>query len=169
MLSHAFSESALREQEPLVTRYFDLLVEKLQHQARQPAFCTVNIDQWYTFTTFDILGDLCFDEPFGALAKGQDHPWVANIGQSIKIFNMFRLFVAYPIVGNAIFALIKLFPQATRAQAEHRALTAQKLDQRLKRQTDRRDFMRFVYRFEGINTLITTFLVISCGIMTRKV
>ena len=61
---------------------------------------------------------------------------------------MFRVFRAYPIVGNVIFALFRLFPQTTRARAEHRALTAQKTDQRMKTQTDRRDFMRFVYDFE---------------------
>lgn len=148
MLSHAFSESALREQEPLITRYFDLLTEKLLDQVRHLEHCTVNVVQWYNFTTFDILGDLCFDEPFGALATGQYHPWVAIIFQRFKVVSTFRIFRAYPIVGNVvIFALSRLFPQAMRAQAEHQALTAEKTDRRFKRQTDRRDFMRFVYGF----------------------
>lgn len=168
LLSHAFSESALREQEPLVTRYFDLLVKKLHDQARHPEHCTVNIVKWYNFTTFDVLGDLCFDEPFGALAKGQYHSWIANLFQGIKVRNMFGVLRAYPIVGNVIFALFRLFPQATRAVAEHKALTAHKTDQRLERQTDRRDFMRFVYRLKGEHALITTFLVIFCAITTRK-
>lgn len=150
LLNHAFSESALREQEPLVTRYFDLLIERLHDQTRHLEHCTVNVVQWYNFTTFDILGDLCFDEPFGALAKGQYHSWIANISQSVKLLNVIRVSRAYPIVSNAIFALFRLFPQAMRARAEHRALTADKTDRRFKRQTDRKDFMRSVYDFKGV-------------------
>lgn len=146
LLSHAFSESALREQEPLITRYLDLLIGKLYDQARYPEHCTVDLVSWYNFTTFDILGDLCFDESFGALAKGQYHSWVANIFRSLKYARMFRVFRAYPIVGNVVFALFRLFPQATRAGAEHRALTAQKAEQRFERKTDRRDFMSYILR-----------------------
>lgn len=123
-------------------------MEKLHDQARHPEHCTVNVVQWYNFTTFDILGDLCFDESFGALAEGQYHSWIANIFQGVKVLSMFEVLRAYPIVGNVIFALFKLFPQATRARAEHRALTAQKADRRFRRETDRRDFMRYVYEFK---------------------
>lgn len=50
------------------------------------------------------------------------------------------------MVGNVIFCLLRLLPQVTRAKAEHQALTAEKTDRRSKRQTDRKDFMRFVCR-----------------------
>ena len=143
LLSHAFSDSALREQEPLITKYLDLLIEKVYQQIQGPAQGKVNLVQWYNFTTFDILGDLCFDEPFGALNKGQYHSWVANIFKSLKIARMFRVFRAYPIVGSVVFGLLKLFPQATAAGAEHRELTAHKAERRLDRKTDRKDFMRF--------------------------
>ena len=124
-------------------------MEKLHNQARHPEHCTVNIVKWYNFTTFDILGDLCFDEPFGALAKGQYHSWVTVVYQAFKVSNLIRVLRAYPMVGNVIFALSRLFPQAMRARAEHRALTSQKTDRRLKARTDRRDFMRFVSGFKA--------------------
>ena len=79
LLSHAFSDAALREQEQLITHYLDLLIEKLHQQIVSTAQGKVNFVQWYNFTTFDILGDLCFDESFGALENGQYHSWVANI------------------------------------------------------------------------------------------
>ena len=36
LLSHAFSEAALREQEPLLNSYFDLLVNKLYSRSQEP-------------------------------------------------------------------------------------------------------------------------------------
>lgn len=142
LVSHAFSEQALREQEHLITPYFDLLIEKLKQQAVSSEKEGIDLVRWYNFTTFDILGDLCFDESFGALARGAYHAWVANIFQSLKFARMFRVFRAYPIIGKVVFSLLKLIPQATRAGQEHRKFTAQKTERRLHRQTDRKDIMR---------------------------
>ena len=76
LLSHAFSEAALQEQEPLITSYFDLLIHKLHEQIAGPADGVVDIVRWYNFTTFDLIGDLCFGESFHALENGEYHYWV---------------------------------------------------------------------------------------------
>ncbi|KAI9700902.1 MAG: hypothetical protein M1820_006663 [Bogoriella megaspora] len=81
LLSHAFSESALRRQEPLINKYLDLLIHKLQDRA--PA--TINIVRWYNFTTFDIIGDLTFAEHFGALRDEEYHVWIANIFKGLNM------------------------------------------------------------------------------------
>ena len=67
LLNHAFSETALREQEPLMNSYFDLLVQKLSEKVDGPAHGKVNMVRWFNFTTFDLVGDLCFGEDFDAL------------------------------------------------------------------------------------------------------
>lgn len=36
------------------------------------------------FTTFDIIGDMAFGEPFGCLRDGVFHSWVSLITQTIK-------------------------------------------------------------------------------------
>lgn len=36
------------------------------------------------FTTFDIIGDMAFGEPFGCLKDGVFHSWVSLITQTIK-------------------------------------------------------------------------------------
>ncbi len=110
LLSHAFSDSTLREQEQLITYYLDLLVEKLHEQSQRSEYGQVNLVHWYNFTTFDILGDLCFGELFRALDNGQYHSWVANIFRSMKFARMFRVFRAYPLLGKFIFAALKVFP-----------------------------------------------------------
>lgn len=48
LLAHAFSEKALREQEPFFQEYVDLLMRRLrQHAASGP----IDIVQWWNFTT----------------------------------------------------------------------------------------------------------------------
>lgn len=56
LLSHGFSETALREQEPILISYFDLLVSRLQEQIDGSTNGKVDIMSWYNFTTFDIIG-----------------------------------------------------------------------------------------------------------------
>ena len=56
LFSHAFSDSALLEQEPLLTIYFKLLISKLKEQIDGPAQGRVDMMAYYNFATFDIIG-----------------------------------------------------------------------------------------------------------------
>ena len=47
--------------------YFELLIKKLNEKIDGPANGRVNIVRWFNFTTFDLVGDLCFGEDFDAL------------------------------------------------------------------------------------------------------
>jgi cytochrome P450 len=79
LLSHAFSEKALREQEPLLQSYIDVLIHKLREQTGP-----VNLVKWFNFTTFDIIGKLSFGESFNCLEETQYHPWVTAVFDGIK-------------------------------------------------------------------------------------
>ena len=83
LLSHAFSEKALRGQEDILEGYIKLLIGQLIAQSE--ANKVVNLVQWYNFTTFDIIGDLAFGEPFGCLESGSYHPWVAMIFKGFRL------------------------------------------------------------------------------------
>ena len=56
LFAHAFTDTALLEQAPLLTHYFDLLVSKLKQKIDGPEHGKVDIMAWYNFTTFDIIG-----------------------------------------------------------------------------------------------------------------
>jgi len=60
-LSHGFSDRCMREQQPLIKGYIDLLIRRLREHGRDG---TVPVDMvaWYNFTTFDVIGDLAFGE-----------------------------------------------------------------------------------------------------------
>ena len=56
LYAHAFTDTALLEQSPLLTRYFDLLVSKLKQKIDGPEQGRVDVMAYYNFTTFDIIG-----------------------------------------------------------------------------------------------------------------
>ena len=72
LLAHAFSDKALREQEPLLHGYVDLLISKL-HEESHARDGVVDLVDWYRYTTFDIIADLCFGESFGNLENKAEH------------------------------------------------------------------------------------------------
>lgn len=75
--AYPFSNTALLQQEPLIQKYVDQLIGALAELAdgSQPA----NMAAWFTYTAFDIIGDLCFAEPFGCLDAGSETEWSTSV------------------------------------------------------------------------------------------
>jgi len=67
--SHGFSDKALREQQVILLKHFNIWIEKLGQQHSEP----VNMMKWYQLATFDIIGDLTFGEGFGCLESSELH------------------------------------------------------------------------------------------------
>ena len=76
MFSHAFSTNGLREQEPRVKHYVDLLMAGLTTRGKDSS---VNLVEWFNWTTFDLISDLTFGESFGCLENGRTHGWIDAI------------------------------------------------------------------------------------------
>ena len=144
LLNPAFSDSALQQQEAILNHYFELLISKLRDKIRRrnSAAKKVKLTRWYNFTTFDIVGDLCFGESFEMLEKEEYDLWIANIFKGVKIVDLFRILRAYPIVGTSILYLLQNLPMVTEAKRKHRQHSMDKVVKRLDSVTDRRDFMR---------------------------
>ena len=141
-LSHAFSKAALREQEPLMNAFFDLLIFKLHEKVDGSSKGRVNIVQWLNFTTFDTIGDLCFGESFGALRTEEYHNWILNLFKGVKFASIFRIINAYPIIGMPLTFLLGRLPGVQKAGQTHRAYTREKMIRRLETETTRKDFIR---------------------------
>jgi hypothetical protein len=76
ILSHAFSDKALKEQEPLLKRWAQLLRKKLDEKAN--GHDKVDMVKYYNFTTFDVMGDLTFSEGLDMVCSFSDNPSVAR-------------------------------------------------------------------------------------------
>lgn len=149
LLANAFSEQALRDQEPIITAYVDLLVDKLREQARTqgPNATVVDIVKWFTLTTFDIIGDLTFSKSFGGLESGEYHFYVSNVFKSFQTAQYFIIARAYPLVyflGETILALFGT--EFLALKMKHLEYTTQAVSKRLATQTDKKDFMTYILR-----------------------
>ncbi|KAI0974801.1 isotrichodermin C-15 hydroxylase [Xylaria arbuscula] len=82
-LSHGFSDAAMREQEPEIVKYVDLLINRL-HQECDQGTKKLNIEAWFNWTTFDIVGNLVFGQSFKCLENADTHPWIEFIFKSVK-------------------------------------------------------------------------------------
>ncbi|CAG9988813.1 unnamed protein product [Clonostachys byssicola] len=126
-LATGFSEKSLRCQQPIIMRYVDLLILRLHERCK---FGDVDLASWYNFTTFDIIGDLAFGEPFGCLEKSEYNPWVRNIFSVIKVATMVQQATCFPWL-RALLVRILTSPAARSRQDAHREMTRQKVLRRI--------------------------------------
>ncbi|KAL9122895.1 MAG: hypothetical protein Q9187_000546 [Circinaria calcarea] len=147
LLSHSFSERALQEQAPLINKYLDLLISQLRQRVEGCAAGKVDIVMWYNCTTFDIIGDLAFGQPFGSLEKGEYHFWIRNIFKAVKMTQMMRISNAFPVIRVYKSAMAQLYPGSSEARAKHAKYSVEATDKRLAMKTQRKDFMSYILRF----------------------
>ncbi|KAJ6438213.1 putative pyridine nucleotide-disulfide oxidoreductase RclA [Purpureocillium lavendulum] len=81
-LAPGFSERSMREQEGIISGYVDLLLRGL----RQKSGSVVDMRTWFTWTSFDIIGDLTLGSSFGCLETQKWHPLVTRFSGSSREF-----------------------------------------------------------------------------------
>ncbi|KAH8706093.1 cytochrome P450 3A17 [Phaeosphaeriaceae sp. PMI808] len=126
ILSHAFSQSAMYEQEPLIKKYVDLFMSRMSDYAASGE--ATDIVRWFNYTTFDIIGELTYGESFSCLSMSEMHPWVALIFESIRVGELIVFFKRYTI--TRVLINVFLGTKMARRRAEHKALTKAKTENR---------------------------------------
>ncbi|KAK8098118.1 uncharacterized protein PG998_013604 [Apiospora kogelbergensis] len=146
LLSHAFSEAALTEQEGYIKHYVDLLMTRLKGLAEKGA--SVDMLRWYNFTTFDILGELAFADPFDSLEKSDYHPWVLNTFSTVRSSRQMMFFRHYKYLKP--FFMTRAMKQDAKNRAAGYQLGAHRAEKRLAlKDNTRRDFMTYILRHNG--------------------
>jgi len=69
-LAQGVTEKALRDQEPILTKYFDKLILKLHENCSKGP---VDLSLYFNLVTVDIIGDLTFGQSFGCLENSALH------------------------------------------------------------------------------------------------
>lgn len=139
ILSHAFSENSMREQEPLIRQYVDLLMQQLKVNCGEGK-TSLDIVTWLNWATFDVIGDLAFGEPFGCLQDSSYHPWISMLFDNVKINIFYRFARRFPIFQRL---LMFMTPQSLiRAKNSHAEMTMAKVSKRLAMETQRPDFIK---------------------------
>ena len=116
--SHAFSDSALRNQQEILNKYFKLFVSRLKSRIDADASHAVVIDmsKWYNFLTLDMIGDLCFDASFGALEYGKYHICMANLVGGIKYARSLSIASSYEPFMTIPNMIVMLVPSIARLE-----------------------------------------------------
>lgn len=70
MLSPAFSQRSLLEQESIIGSVIDQFVQTIGEKA-PPDSNGINMTKWYEMSSFDILGEMAFGESFHSLETGR--------------------------------------------------------------------------------------------------
>ncbi|PHH89134.1 hypothetical protein CDD83_6605 [Cordyceps sp. RAO-2017] len=136
-LAPGFTEKALRAQEPIIQHYVNMLVERLRALSADGS-APVNLTDWFTYLTFDIIGKMAFGSDFGCVEKSQFHPWVEAITKNLREFVWLQLMAYFDTRWLsrrvASFAVLG-------GRAFHENLTKQMLQSRLDIKEDRADII----------------------------
>ncbi|KUJ07971.1 cytochrome P450 [Mollisia scopiformis] len=123
-LAPGFSDKALRDQEPLLNKHFDLLMSRFREKSGKP----FDISQWYEFMTFDIIGDLTFGESFGCLESSKANIWLDTLRVAAPAATILGMLSKYP---PTLSVLTSLIPMMRREEQKFRSLTEGKMRHRL--------------------------------------
>jgi cytochrome P450 len=160
--AHPFSNTALLGQEPIIQGWIDKLVAALGRFADddKPA----NMAAWFTYTIFDIVGDLVFDEPFGCLDSGKGSEWsknIVNVGTAAAFEQATRRIAGRDTWLQGVMA--RWFVPATyRAwRTKHFALSAEKTKRRIAdKDKEHKDFIYYILKNNESKALLSELEII---------
>lgn len=82
-----------------------------------------------------------FSHPFQAYTTDNA---VSNLFEAIRFFGVIRFAAAYPILDLILKVLLKVMPSLTAKRNAHFLFTKEKIENRLQKKTDRKDFLSYV-------------------------
>ncbi|KAF7920591.1 uncharacterized protein EAE97_011484 [Botrytis byssoidea] len=87
-LSTSFTETSLRNESPLIESFVDLLIDRLNELVlsftSEESSTIMDIFQWASWFTVDVVGGLALGESFGCLAISELHPWANTLNNFLK-------------------------------------------------------------------------------------
>lgn len=149
VFAHAFSDRALKMQEPLFLTYVDSLVANIRKNIAQHPDQKFNMVMMYNFTTFDIMGDLTFGEPLDLLNSSKYHGWIQSMFANFKFGAYVHSIRYYPLLESALLRLLT-WTSIDKKRKDHNIFSSSRVDRRLEKKEARPDIWGLVLaREEG--------------------
>ncbi|KAK3367574.1 cytochrome P450 [Podospora didyma] len=76
-LGYLFTNSALLRLEDVLQEHIRKLVAIIRSTTSEKR--AMDVSDWYTYLAFDLMGDLCFAEPFGCLDQASSTSWSTSV------------------------------------------------------------------------------------------
>ncbi|KAI0009516.1 cytochrome P450 ClCP1 [Xylariaceae sp. FL0662B] len=141
LLAHGFSERSMQEQKPLIGGYVDLLIRRL-HENAEGGTKVLDLNTWFNWTTFDIIGNLSFGSDFNNLGGSNWHPWVKMSAKHNR-----AVAVMASLKGIGLGLLVKWFIHSGLLPTqEYLNDLSQKVRQRMELKVERPDFIEGLIR-----------------------
>jgi cytochrome P450 len=153
--ANSFSDKSFRDYAPVVESYVDLLINQLKAPVSDHHWTekTVDLEKWFNYLIFDLVGDLAFGESFGQLTIGKLHPWVeiaADFGKGLALIASVN---QYPPIHKLLRYIIpKHILQRSR---DHREMSCIKTRKRLALDTSRPDFVTPTKKYNDQKAVMT--------------
>ncbi|KAL8722376.1 MAG: hypothetical protein Q9181_007501, partial [Wetmoreana brouardii] len=138
LLAHAFSESALREQEPILQLYACKLLDQLSHNCNTGSLDMV---AWLTFASFDLIGHMSFGENFGCLDKGDYVPFVRAITAMASELTFNQMWKYWGVMAIRQFFTPK---ELVGQRVKHIRTAMQTVQRRIEKGSQHRDFLHYI-------------------------
>ncbi|WPH03714.1 putative cytochrome P450 [Acrodontium crateriforme] len=152
IFSHAFSDRALKMQEPLFLTYVDKLVRKIRDNSTANPQQKYNMVKLYNFTTFDIMSDLTFGEPLNMLDDGSYHPWIAAILAGFRLGVYLHSIRYFPLLESLMFRYC--IPESILKNHQlHNEFSRARVDRRLEKKEARPDIWGLVLQRDDASGL----------------
>ncbi|KAH8781076.1 cytochrome P450 [Diaporthe sp. PMI_573] len=143
LLAHAFSNSALLEQEELVQRGIEMLMQAIRRNLHQD----IDITNLFQRLAFDIIGDLAFGETFGALERDEPHSWIAITTGALTKGALVDTFKRFPTLAGLVkLVMRKQIAALINDTNKNEEMAIELVKQRTSRPTTRNDFLTRILR-----------------------
>lgn len=124
--------------------YIDLLMQGLhQHSKEGP----LDMVAWFTWITFDVIGDLTFDRSFDCLTNQAYHEWIPFVFGGVKAILIRSELSRYPFISKFLMWLDRNKILAAREKGFRFA--EERVNHRIASTTDRQDFLARILGHEG--------------------
>ena len=124
----------------MVLSYLQKLIEELTKRTEQE----LDLVRWFDFTTFDVIGDLSFGEPFDCLTTSVYHPWVETLLQVVVAVSFIHAAQLYPPFDKILMSLAP--KKALEIRDNHTNMSNEKVNRRLEAGIKRPDFWSHILR-----------------------
>ncbi|KAL8684644.1 MAG: hypothetical protein Q9224_006217 [Gallowayella concinna] len=159
VINQAFSDQALRDQEPRIQSHVQSLMQQIDAAASKNDR-VVDLNQWYNFAAFDMIADAALGEPFNTLGDETYRPWINMIGRTWKAITLAS---AVKSIAPRVDVLRRLIPTGAFLQKEVNKfdLILNRVKERISVGTDRIDLLSRVLRYNDRKEKMTDQEIIS--------
>lgn len=93
LMNPAFSDKAMVRQESVILAWGDKFQESLRRRSHQ----RVDISETFVWTTFDMMGDLAFGEPFGCLENDTSHYFLDLVRNGLPYLSALQALLRFEV------------------------------------------------------------------------